>query len=87
MCAHMLGAGRQRAGRCVEADEVHNAGDQKRRVHGAVLPVLQVAHFEAAVRRIQIPAGGQVRVHIPSDKELLGNGQVPSKQTQLDKAC
>ena len=70
----MLGAGRQRAGRCVEADEVHEAGDQERRVHGAVLPVLQVACLKAAVRRIQVPAGGQSQLHIPSNKELLGNG-------------
>lgn len=37
------------------AQQIHNAGQQERRIHGAVLPVLQVAHLEAPVLCIQPP--------------------------------
>lgn len=57
MCAHMLDAGRQRAGRCPEADEVNQPRDQERRVHGAVLPVLQIPRLKAPILRVQVSGG------------------------------
>ena len=49
------------------AQQIHDAGQQERRVHGAVLPVLQVAHLEAPVLRIQPPA----HMHAPPQHAAL----------------
>ena len=57
--AHMLAAMREGVFQGAPAQEVDDAGEQEPRIHGAVLPVLQVAHLETPVPRIQPPATHQ----------------------------
>ena len=55
--AHMLCAMRQGARSRIEADKVHHSRGHEGRVHGSVLPVLDVALVEVpCVRLIQSPA-------------------------------
>jgi len=62
----------------VEADEVHHSRDQESRVHGGVLPVLDVALLKMSRGRVVHPPAGQSKPVIERMRPtILISGMLP----------